>query len=294
VRSRVRRRADWRPAAILLAPTLVLLALFTYWPIVQVIDQSFSVEAFGGASHWGLGNFRRLFADPHFAKAALNNTIYAVATVLPSIAIALLLAVGLKESTRLSAFLRTCFVLPTLIPLVAAAALFIFIFLPRFGLIDYQLNRLGFQAVNWLGDPHLALGSVIALTVWKNAGYYMLFFLAGLQAIPEDLHEAARIEGATAVQRFFRITVPLLMPTTAFVFVIALLQAITNVDHIILMTSGGPNDATDLILFYIYQQAAQNYDAGLAAAATVVSLAVLFALSIVSLRSLERGIHYEG
>ena len=293
-RSRVRRRTTrWR-AAFLLAPSVLLLAMFTYWPIVQVSIQSLSVETFGGEAHWGLDNFRRLFADQHFAVAALNNALYALATVLPSIVLAMLFAVGLQESTRLSSLLRTCFVFPTLIPLVAAAALFTFIFLPRFGLIDYQLARFGLASVNWLGDPHLALGSVIVLTVWKNAGYYMLFYLAGLQGIPEDLHEAARVEGATRLQRFRRITLPLLMPTTAFVFVIALLQALTNVDHIILMTEGGPNDATSLILYYIYEQAAQNYDTGLAAAATVVSLVVLFALSLVSLRSLERGIHYEG
>src|SRR5262249_43420445 len=152
------------------------------------------------------------------------NAIYGVATIIPSIVLSLLFAVGLKESTRFSAILRTCFVFPTLIPLVAAAALFTFIFLPRFGLIDYQLGSFGLSAVNWLGDPDLALASIIAITVWKNAGYYMLFFLAGLQGIPEDLYEAARVEGATTFQCFRRITLPLLRPTMTFVFVIALLQ----------------------------------------------------------------------
>ncbi|HVJ35100.1 MAG TPA: sugar ABC transporter permease [Terriglobia bacterium] len=292
-RKRIGNIRIWRRAAILLAPSLALLALFTYWPIFQVLYQSLSVETFGGKAHLGLDNFRRLFADPHFGKAVWNNVIYGIATIIPSIALSLLFAVGLKESTRLSAILRACFVFPTLIPLVAAAALFTFIFLPRFGLIDYQLGRFGLSAVNWLGDPDLALASVIAITIWKNAGYYMLFFLAGLQGIPEDLHEAARVEGATTLQRFRRVTLPLLMPTMTFVFVIALLQVLTTVDHIILMTSGGPNDATNLILFYIYEQAAQNYDAGLAAAATVVSLAGLLALSLISLRTLEHGIHYE-
>ncbi|HWU00498.1 MAG TPA: sugar ABC transporter permease [Terriglobales bacterium] len=297
ISSATKRRSNikvWRRAAILLAPSLILLALFTYWPIVQVLYQSLSVASFGGQAHLGLDNFHRLFADPHFGKAVWNNVIYGVFTIFPSIVLSLLFAVGLKESTRFSALLRTCFVFPTLIPLVAAAALFTFIFLPRFGLIDYQLGRFGLSAVNWLGDPDLALFSVILITIWKNAGYYMLFFLAGLQGIPEDLHEAARVEGATTFQRFRRITLPLLRPTMTFVFVIALLQVLTTVDHIILMTSGGPNDATNLILFYIYEQAAQNYDTGLAAAATVISLAGLLVLSLISLRTLEHGIHYEG
>jgi len=282
-----------RRALLLLAPSLLFLLLFTYLPVLEVLRQSVRVESFGGAAHWGIGNFRRLFADAHFTTAARNNIIYAAGTILPSVALAMALAIGLRQSTRITAVLRTVFVLPMLIPLVAAAALFSFIFLPRYGLVDYQLAQFGFEAVNWLGDPDLALGAIAALTVWKNAGYYMLFFLAGLQGIPDDLYEAARIENAGAWQRFRRITLPLLKPTTAFVTVIALLQVLTNVDHIILLTQGGPSDSTNVILYYIYQQAHENYDPGLAAAATVVSVAVLLALSMLSLRSLERGIHYE-
>ncbi|HET6305956.1 MAG TPA: sugar ABC transporter permease, partial [Rhodopila sp.] len=177
--------------------------------------------------------------------------------------------------------------------LVAAAALFSFVLLPGDGLLDFYLARLGVGMVNWLGDPDLALGSMMAITVWKNTGYYMLFFLAGLAGIPQDLLDAAKIDGAGAVQRFVRITLPLLGPTLAFVGVIATLNALTQVDHVIVLTQGGPSDATSMVLFYIYQQAHQNFDVGLASAATVVSVVFLFALSVISLRSLERGIHYE-
>jgi sn-glycerol 3-phosphate transport system permease protein len=281
-------------ALLLLAPSLVFLALFTYWPVVQVVWQSLTVESFGGATRTGIDNFQRLFADARFARAAQNNIVFAVGTVVPSIVLALAFAVGLKETTRLNSGLRTIFVFPVLIPLVAAAALFSFIFQPRFGLLDYYLGGLGFGTTNWIGNPDLALWSLMGLTVWKNAGYYMLFFLAGLQAIPEDLHESARVEGATALQRFRRITLPLLRPTLAFVVVIALLQVLTNVDHIILLTGGGPSDSTNVLLFYIYQQAHENYDIGMAAAATVVTVAALLLISVVSLRTLEHGIHYEG
>jgi sn-glycerol 3-phosphate transport system permease protein len=180
-----------------------------------------------------------------------------------------------------------------LIPLVAAASLFAFIFLPNAGLLDYYLAKFGMAETNWLGNPSLALGSIIAITIWKNCGYYMLFFLAGLSGIPQDLLDAAKIDGAGRVQRFVRITLPLLGPTLAFVLVIATLNALTQVDHVIVLTQGGPSDATSMILFYIYQQAHQNFDVGMASAATVVSVGFLFALSVVSLRSLERGIHYE-
>jgi sn-glycerol 3-phosphate transport system permease protein len=277
----------------LLLPSGVFLLAFTYWPILQVALGSLAVRPFGGAAHWGFGNYARLFADPHFATAVSNNLLYAAGTIIPSLALALLFALGLRETTRLTSALRTLFVLPLLIPLVAAASLFIFIFLPGAGLLDYYLARFGVAETNWLGDPSLALGSIIAITVWKNTGYYMLFFLAGLAGVPQDFLDAAKIDGANALQRFLRITLPLLGPTLAFVLVIAMLNVLTQVDHVIVMTQGGPADATSLVLYYIYQQAHQNYDTGLASAATVVSVAFLFALSLVSLRTLERGIHYE-
>jgi sn-glycerol 3-phosphate transport system permease protein len=288
-----RRRRLPLTAYALLLPSAIFLLAFTYWPVLQVAVGSLTVRAFGGSAHWGIDNYTRLFADPHFATAVRNNLVYAAGTIIPSLTLALLFALGLREGTRLTSVLRTLFVLPLLIPLVAAAALFIFIFLPGAGLLDYYLARLGAAQTNWLGDPSLALGSIIAITVWKNTGYYLLFFLAGLAGVPQELLDAAKIDGASAMQRFLRITLPLLGPTFAFVFVIALLNVITQVDHVIVMTQGGPSDSTSLVLYYIYQQAHQNYDIGLASAATVVSVAFLFALSIVSLRTLERGIHYE-
>lgn len=292
VRRLVRRRSAWPPYALLL-PSGVFLLMFTYWPVLQVALGSLTVRTFGGTAHWGIGNYTRLFADPHFATAVRNNLVYAAGTIIPSLALALLFALGLRESTRLTTPLRTLIVLPLLIPLVAAASLFIFIFLPGAGLLDYYLARFGAAEINWLGDPSLALGSIVAITIWKNTGYYMLFFLAGLAGIPQELLDAARIDGANAMQRFLHVTLPLLGPTLAFVGVIAVLNVLTQVDHVIVMTQGGPSDSTSLLLYYIYQQAHQNYDTGLASAATVVSVAFLFALSMVSLRTLERGIHYE-
>ncbi|HUC68614.1 MAG TPA: sugar ABC transporter permease [Stellaceae bacterium] len=289
-----RRRWDrWLPAMVLLAPSLFFLVLFTYWPVARVVGQSLLVGRFSGDNTIGLGNYQRLFADPHFTRAAWNNLVYALGTIVPSLIFALAFALGLREATRLNTLLRTLVVMPLLIPLVAAAALFSFLLLPGDGLVDFYLARFGLGMVNWLGDPDLALGSVIAITVWKNTGYYMLFFLAGLAGIPDDLNEAAMLEGAGPIRRFRYVTFPLLGPTLAFVLVIALLNVLTQVDHIVVMTDGGPSDATNVLLFYIYQQAHQNNDAGLAAAATMVSVVVLFLLSAGSLRALERGIHYE-
>ncbi|HWB50952.1 MAG TPA: sugar ABC transporter permease [Stellaceae bacterium] len=287
------RRRRWPAAVALLAPSLLFLGLFTYGPVLRVIAESLVVGRFAGDHAIGFGNYQRLYADPHFARAALNNLIYALGTIVPSLVLALGLALALRESSRFIAVLRTLVVMPLLIPLVAAAALFSFILLPGDGLLDFYLHKIGVPLINWLGDTDLALGSVIAITVWKNTGYYMLFFLAGLAGVPQELIDAARIDGAGAWRRLRRITLPLLGPTFGFVVPIALLNALTQVDHVVTMTQGGPSDATNLLLYYIYQQAAQNYDAGLAAAATVVSVAALLSLSLISFRLIERGVHYE-
>ena len=292
-RTRVAKARPLVLALALLAPSLILLAAFTYWPVIGVTLRSLTQQRYGQTASWGFANFVRLFEDDHFSTAALNTVVYAAGTILPSLMLALLFALALRENGRLTAALRTVIVMPLLIPLVAVAALFVFIFLPGGGLLDHYLARFGVAETNWLGDPDLALGAIIAITIWKNTGYYMLFFLAGLAGIPEEFHEAAKIDGAGVVTRFFRITLPLLGPTVGFVTVIAMVNTLVQIDHVIVMTGGGPSDSTNMLLYYIYQQSQQNLDEGMASAATVVCVGVLLLLSVLSLRALERGIHYE-
>ena len=271
----------------LLAPSLVFLCLFTYWPLAQVAWQSIHEDKRGQSTFVGWRNFRVLFDDPAFQHALVNNLIYAFGTVVPSLILALSFALALKQSTQLNTVLRSIFFLPVLVPLVAVASLFLFIFLPGIGLIDHYLAKLGIQGANWIGDPDIALYSIMGLTIWKNAGYYMLFFLAGLQTIPPEAYETAIIDGASAWQKLRYVTLPYLRPTIAFVFVIALLNVVTQVDHIFVLTKGGPSDSTNLLLFYVYQQAVERYDLGKAAAATIVSLIFLIALSTLSLRQMD-------
>ena len=288
--------AFWRPrrstllAFGLLAPSLILLTLFTYWPVAQVFWQSLhNQQKVGGPQAFvGLANFAALFADAAFRKALANNLIYAVGTVIPSLVLALGFAMALARSSRVNALFRSLFFLPVLIPLVAAASIFLFIFLPNAGLLDYHLAKLAISGSNWLGDPDIALWSIMGLTIWKNAGYYMLFFLAGLQAVPADAYEAAILDGANPWQRLRYVTLPYLKPTIGFVLVIGLINVVTQVDHVFVLTKGGPSDSTNLLLFYVYQQAVESYDAGRAAAGTLVMLALLLVVSASSLRTLER------
>ena len=278
---------------LLLAPSLLGLALFTYGPVGQVLLRSLQVRRFGRPAEFGIANYQALLADERFLRALGNTAFYAAGTIVPSLVLALLFALALRDSGWLSAAIRTLVVLPMMVPLVAAAALFTFVFLPGVGLLEYYLAPLGLAGFNWLGDPALALPSIIAVTVWKNTGYYMLFFLAGLAAVPEEQIDAARLEGANAWQRLRHVILPLLGPTIGFVTVIAVINVLVQVDHVLVMTGGGPADSTNLLLSYIYQTAQQNLDIGRASAATAVSVALLFGLATVSLRALERGMHYE-
>ena len=204
------------------------------------------------------------------------------------------LALLLERAGVAAGLARALLFLPTMIPLIAAASLFLFIFLPGVGLLDFYLARIGLRGPNWLGDSDIALWSVVGLTVWKNAGYYMLFYIAGLQNIPRDTVEAAMIDGANAWQRLRFVILPALATTTAFVTVIALIQLLTSVDHVIVLTRGGPSNATNLVLYYIFQAAHENFEYGKAAAATLISVAVLLALSAGSLRVMERGARGNG
>ncbi len=290
LRARLARRT-W--PYLLLAPSLVLLAAFTYLPIARVVWESLHDRPHGKTESLfvGLGNYATLFHDKAFIQSVINNLVYAVGTVPPSMALALLFALALQSSSRINAMLRAILLFPSMVPLVAAASLFFFIFLPGVGLFDYYLAKIGLRGANWLGDPDIALWSLIGITVWKNAGYYMLFYLAGLQTLPGEVLEAATIDGANGWQRLRHVIVPLLAPTTAFVLVIALINVLTQVDHVIVLTKGGPSNSTKLVLYYIFEQAHENFAAGKAAAASLLSVAFLLALSVVSLKTMERGAH---
>jgi sn-glycerol 3-phosphate transport system permease protein len=239
------------------------------------------------------GNYAALGADPVFGQVLKNSAVFLLGTVPVTVALALALALLLTRTHALSTVFRTAFFYPTLLPLVGAAAIWLFVYTPQYGLIDVYLRGIVPSGINWLGSPTYALPAVIVLTIWKNAGYYMLFYLAGLQTVSPELYEAARLEGASAWQQFRTITFPLLAPTTLFVLVIASINAFQSVDQIWVMTGGGPDNTTNLLLFYVYKAAFMFFDLGKAAALTVFLLAVLMVIAALSFGVLERRVHYE-
>lgn len=288
-------RAKYFPYLVLL-PTLIFLFAFTYFPLIRsVIDSLYDTRMNAEQPQFvGLGNVMRLFQDQVFWRALWNNVLYILMTVVPGVLLALALAVLLWENTRINRWLRTAFFFPMIVPLVSAATLWLFIFMPGLGLLDYYLAKmLGPMNNNYLGMSDTALIAVSIIGIWKFAGYYMLFFLAGLQSISTSAREAAIMEGASKRQVFFHVTLPLLRPTLAFVITIAFIYAITQIDHVAVMTRGGPNNATTVLLYYIQDLANDTHDLGKASAATFITLLLLFAFSILNLKVLEKGAHYE-
>ena len=289
------RKSTWF-YLVILTPGLLFLVLFTYLPLARsFIDSLYDFRMMSGAARFvGEENYLRLFADSAFYAAVRNNGVYIIFTVIPGLLLALLLALALKQNTLINRWLRGIFFFPTIIPLVAAASLWSFIFLPGHGLFDYYLGRfLATPAHNFLGNRDTALWALIVISIWKFAGYYMIFFLAGLQSIPDDAMEAAQIEGASPVQCFFHITLPLLRPTITFVATVSLVYAVTQIDHVAIMTNGGPVNATTVILHYIQTTAMESHDFGKASAATFLTVIALFMVSWCNVKVIDRGVHYE-
>ncbi len=282
-------------AWLLLLPAMVLLVAFTHWPAAATIWSSFfSTPKKGRPSHFdGIGNYRAMVEDEVFWKALGNNVIYAVGTVPLSIALAIAMALWVNSRIRGRGFLRLAYFTPTVLPMIAVANIWLFFYTPQYGLLEQITQALGLASHNWLGDKRTVLGAIIVVAIWKEAGFFMIFYLAALQGISPSLAEAAALEGASRWQYFRRVLFPLLMPTTLFVLVNALINSVRMVDHLFVMTRGGPDNASTLLLYYIYQVGFSFWDTGYAAALTVVVLAALGLVAFVQIRFFEHRTHYQ-
>ena len=280
---------------ILLSPALVLLSTFAFYPSVATFWSSiFSRQTRRRPSEYvGFENYSDLFADPTFWKVVINNLIYAGATIPISIVIALAMALWANSKIPARGFIRTAYFTPTVLPMIAAANLWLFFYTPGLGVLDQIGGLVGLPSVNWLGQPSTALWAVIIVTIWKEAGFFMIFYLAALQTIPEDLKEASDIEGASRWTYTRRIVLPLLMPTTLFIMVNALINSVKLIDHLFILTKGGPNDASKLILYYIWEMAFAFFDAPHAAAMTILVLLVLGIVAGIKFTILDKRTHYQ-
>ncbi|MGM0536378.1 MAG: carbohydrate ABC transporter permease [Pseudomonadota bacterium] len=281
--------------ALLMLPAALLLATFAYLPTIATLVNSLFLPGFRGepATFVGLENYQLLIEDDTFWQVARNNLIYALGTIPTSIALALGMALFVNARLPGRGFVRMAYFTPTILPMIAAANIWMFFYAPQIGLFNALLDALGLPGVNWLGAPGVALASVIVMTVWKEAGFFMIFYLAALQSIPPELEEASNLEGTSRWSFFWRVTFPLLMPTTLFVLINALINAVRVVDHLFILTKGGPNNATNLLLYYVYENAFSFFDRTYAATITVVILLVLAVVATVKFTVLDRRTHYQ-
>ncbi|MDF2389203.1 sugar ABC transporter permease, partial [Nostoc ellipsosporum NOK] len=258
-----------------LTPALILLGVFVIWPIAYVFYLSFTAGSFTSTGiYWiGLKNYWRLLLTPDFGQVVGNTLYFTVATLIPSIVIPLGLAVLLNRSLALRGILRSAYFLPSIISLVAAGLGFRWLF-QNTGPVNALLNLFGIAPIAWLGDTFWAMPVVILMTVWKQLGFNMVVFLAGLQAIPSSRYEAAELDGANAWQQFWHVTLPGLRPTLIFVAVTTAIFTLRSFEQVFVMTGGGPLNSTNLLVYYIYQEAFAQFDFGYAAAAATLLLAV--------------------
>jgi putative chitobiose transport system permease protein len=277
-------------AYLFLLPALVLLAVFTFYPVVLgTVLSLFEYDVIAPPRFAGVANFRALWSDRYFWIALQNSLKYlAIVPVLQGCAI--LLALGVHRSTRGLAWLRAAYYLPVVTSIVVVGMLWRWLY-DDAGLINYLLLRLGLlhDPVHWLSSPGIALYAVMFVTLWKGLGYYMVIYLAGLEAIPPTYAEAAAIDGAGPVQRLWWVTLPLLRPSILLATTLSAISALRVFEEVYVMTGGGPVYATYTMFYYMFDQAFGALHLGYAAAIGVVLAAVTIGLSIANFKLLREG-----
>jgi len=269
---------------LMLFPALVILGLFSFWPMVYLLGLSFTQGTLTRwGSHWvGLENYFRLFTDTDFWQVLINTSIFTVGTVIPAVLIPLVLAVLLNQGIWAQGLWRLLYFLPSIISLVAAGLAFRW-------LLQTQgpLNQLLGISTAWLSEPGTAMFALIIVSVWHQIGFNLVVFLAGLQTIPATQYEAACLDGANAWQRFWYVTIPGLRPTLILVVITTTLFTLRSFEPVYVMTGGGPLNRTNILVYYVYDQAFNQFDLGYAAAAAVVLFALVFGLLIWRLQNLR-------
>ena len=284
------RRFDWLDndaiaAWALLSPALILLGIFVAWPIAYLFFLSFTTGSFTRTGlHWhGLQNYSRLLVDPDFWQVLGNTLYFTVATVLPALLIPLGLAVLLNTVVVLKGLLRTAYFIPSITSLVAVGLGFRWLFQGD-GPVNGLLTGVGLTPVPWLASTVWAMPVLILLSAWKQIGFNVVVFLAGLQTIPTSRYEAAELDGAGPWQKFWHITLPGLRPTLVFATVTTAIFTLRSFEQVYVITGGGPLNSTNVLVYYVYEQAFAQFDFGYAAAAATVLMLIALLLVYVQLQ----------
>jgi multiple sugar transport system permease protein len=288
------RRGDGRAASGFLAPSLLGLLAFTAFPIVaSLLIGFFNWPVIGDPKFTGLKNYASLLGSKEFRTAILNTAVFVLLYVPLNIVISLGLAVWISPRIKFRGFYRTVFFIPAVTPVVANAAIFSLILSPN-GLVDSLMQTwFGVQAPNFLGSKTWAMSAVVLLSIWQGFGYNMLVFSAALDAVPGSLVEAASIDGAGAVARFFRIVLPLMTPAIFFAVVLTLISSFQVFTQAYVLTGGGPGNATTTMVVYLYEQGFQFYKLGLASAVAWVLFVIILVITVLQFIGQKRWVNYD-
>lgn len=276
------------------APNLILLFFFTYKPLYETVRLSFyNWDLISPVKTWvGLENYRDYFDNETNRYIIRNTLVFSFATVAGTLSLGLALALLLNRPLRGRNAARTILFAPYVVSGAAIGIVWLFVFDPRFGLVAALLERVGVASPNWYNDPDWAMPMVIIVFIWKNLGYAVVVYIAGLQTIPKELYEASRVDGAQAWSRFRNVTLPHLSPVTFFLLVTSILSSMQAFDIVRVMTQGGPLDSTKTMVYQVYEQGFVNYRVGAASAVATVLFIFLLAATVLQIRFLERRVHY--
>ena len=280
-----RKLRDHAWAYLFIAPQMLGMLCFIAVPVLFAFMISFMKWDIGSTPEWiGFDNYRKMFSDPTFWKVLKNTFVFVALTVPTTVAGSLLLALMLNSRLRGRMLFRAAYFIPAVTSSVAVALIWTWLYNPNYGLINAALNAMGIQGPGWLTDLKWALPSVAIMYVWQGLGYNMVLFLAGLQGVPSHLYEAAKIDGAGSWQRFWRITLPMISPTTFFVVIMLLIGTLQVFSEPYMMTRGGPADATNVMVLHIFNTAFQFYRMGEASAISFVLFLIILCITLIQFR----------
>ncbi|KRF06900.1 hypothetical protein ASG89_18230 [Paenibacillus sp. Soil766] len=280
------RKHEQATAFWFIFPAIALLLVFVFYPMLQAFLISFKNYSLVGAGDVfvGMDNYVHLMKDRAFFNSLKHSFYFAIIVIPIQTSIALGLALLIQKKTATAGLFRTLYFIPVIISTAVAATVFKLIYNKEFGLLNSVLKALHLPVTSFLSDPKTAMNGVIVLGIWKGAGFFMIIFLAGLNNISPDLYEAARVDGASRIQQFFKITLPLLNRTMAFVVIMTTIDAIKLSGLVFVLTNGGPNSSTETVVFYIYKQAFTQMRMGYATAAAFVLFAIVLTISLVQMK----------
>lgn len=288
------RKSDIIVSYVLIAPAVAFMVLFIFYPILYSIILSAQTYRLGFRTREliGFGNYVELFKSADFWNSLQITGIYTVVVVIASLVLGICLAVLIHQRKKTGMIWQIIFFLPVAATMAAMAIVWRFILDDNFGVFNNLLRALGTSGADWVRNPDTALGAVIIINIWANAGYTMVFFLAGLANIPDELYQAASLDGSTRLQDFRYISWPLLSPTTLFITIIMTVRALASFDLIKVMTNGGPLKTTQILSLLLYQEAFQYFNVGYASGIAVVFFVIVLALTLVQMR-FDTRIHYQ-